>query len=85
MHLFLKPSYFHYFSRIKFRHIRFNIQKRSSIYNVYILNMEYTPFNLNKAYYGEADWVRSTRTSHGKDSTHFVIHIWLCLQGHSPG
>ncbi len=60
MHIFLKPSLFFCFSYVEFWNIRFDIQKRSPIYNVYILNMEYVLFNPDKAHYRDADWVRST-------------------------
>jgi len=51
MHIFVKPPRFFYFSYIKLRHIWLDIQKRSSIYNVYIPNMEYVLFDSNKTYY----------------------------------
>ncbi len=80
MHFPLKPSDFLCLPHIKFWNVWLDVQKGSSIYNVYVSDMEHVPFNPDETYRGNANWVRSTWASHGKDAMCFVIHIGFHLQ-----
>jgi len=80
MHLLLKPSNFLCLPHIKFWNVWLDVQKGSPIYNVYVPDMEHVPFDPDETYRGNANWVRPTGASHGKDAMCFVIHIGFHLQ-----
>ena len=85
MHFLRQPSCSVYFSDVKFRDIRLDVQKGCAVYHIYTSNIQLFPFDSDETYYGDTDWVRASRCPRCKDSAQLIIHVRLHFQSPPPG